>query len=146
MRDLPRYGAFDAITCLADALNYLKGEGDLIRAFRSAARNLAPHGLYVFDLNTLHTYRTTFASTVVVERDGLRMTWRGRTPATALAGEPAEAVVEVHDATGPLVVAGLERAGLDVVALFGMTPDGSCEPHLDELRHHKALYFARPVQ
>jgi len=153
MRELPRWGAFDLVTCLADALNYLGTTADLEAALRSVARNLAPDGVLVFDLNTLRTYRTTFASTVTVERDGLAMTWRGATDPAIGPGGSAEAVVEVagHPASGhrqrhfprAAVLAALAAAGLTAVAVLGLTPDGGTDPDLDEERHHKALYLAR---
>ena len=59
---LPVLGSFDLITCIDDALNHLLSEDDVRDALASMARNLAPGGLLVFDVNTLATYRTTFAT------------------------------------------------------------------------------------
>lgn len=46
MRDLPQLGAFDLVTCLDDAVNYLLSPQDLAAAFASVARVLAPGGVY----------------------------------------------------------------------------------------------------
>ena len=46
MCSLPDLGPFDLVTCLDDAVNYLLDPDDLLAAFRSAARNLRPGGLY----------------------------------------------------------------------------------------------------
>ena len=53
MRTLARLGAFDLVTCLDDALNYLLGPGDLVAALAGFRRNLEPHGVAIWDLNTL---------------------------------------------------------------------------------------------
>ena len=54
---LPVLGRFDAVTCFDDSLNYLCSPEELEAAFRSARRNLAPGGVFAFDLNTLAAYR-----------------------------------------------------------------------------------------
>ena len=48
-------------------VNYLTGDGDLEAAFGSFERNLAADGVLVFDLNTVSTYRTTFARDMTLE-------------------------------------------------------------------------------
>src|SRR4051812_40041721 len=78
MRDLPRVGEFDLITCLDDAVNYLLGDEDLALALSSMAELLAPGGVIVFDVNTLRSYRTTYAETHVVDTDDAFLCWRGR--------------------------------------------------------------------
>ena len=45
---LPR--PVDLITCNFDTLNHLVSDGDLLRAFRSAANNLTPGGHFIFDM------------------------------------------------------------------------------------------------
>ena len=80
MRALPRLGEFDLVCCLDDAVNYLETEGDLVDAFTSLRRNLAPNGVVVFDANTLLAYRTYFASARVVQSPGRVLVWDGRTP------------------------------------------------------------------
>ena len=62
MRTLPRLGAFDLVMCVDDALNHLLTPADLRDAIASLARNLAPRGVVVFDLNTLSTLRSVFSA------------------------------------------------------------------------------------
>ena len=85
MRELPVFGEFDLVFCLDDAVNYLLDVEELEQALTGMRRNLAPSGLLMFDVNTLQTYRTFFAEEVVVERDGRRLVWQGR----STAGRPA---------------------------------------------------------
>jgi SAM-dependent methyltransferase len=160
MRTLGRLGAFDLVTCLDDALNYLLGPGDLEAAFAGIRRNLRPHGIAIWDLNTLAMYRSAFASDRTTDRDGVFLAWRGETATALEAGGPAQATVEVFAPTG----AGLwerrssvhrqrhwprahvdelaRRAGLRIVAVHGQHPGAVLEPDLDELVHSKAVYLA----
>lgn len=48
--DLP--DRFDVITCLYDSLNYLTVQKDLAIVFRKVKKQLAPGGVFVFDINT----------------------------------------------------------------------------------------------
>src|SRR5918997_5404153 len=77
IRTLGRIGSFDLVTCLDDSVNYLAGDGDLDAALESLAANLAPRGVLVFDVNTLATYRTTFARDMTQEGPGVFLAWRG---------------------------------------------------------------------
>jgi SAM-dependent methyltransferase len=160
MRALPELGAFDLITCFDDSLNHLLDESELLSALRSIARNLSPEGLLLFDLNTLLTYRTTFAVHGVSTHDGVLFTWRGDSTADA----PPECRATAHiDAFAPRdglyerittrheqrhfpphrVCRAMERAGLDPVGVHGVRDDGSHTPVLDETRQLKAMYAAR---
>ena len=77
MRALPELGRFDLVTCIDEPLNYLLDADDLAAAFEAAARCLAPGGIYLFDLNTLHTYRSVCAHDSCHEHDGWLFVWRG---------------------------------------------------------------------
>lgn len=158
MRDLPRMGVFDLITCLDDSLNYLLDEEDLLPAFRSAAANLAPGGVYVFDLNTIETYRSIFGTVSHSEDEDSRFAWRGeaRDPGP---GGLASATIESVERDGgrwrrstcrhtqrhhpeETVRRALALAGLDCIGPFGQFRDGRLEPECDEERHTKAIYVA----
>ncbi|MBN1530808.1 MAG: class I SAM-dependent methyltransferase, partial [Thermoleophilaceae bacterium] len=161
LRDLGRLGEFDALTCFGDSLNYLTSEEDLAAAFRSAARNIAPGGVLVFDLNTLAAYRTTFATDRVTERDGLTFIWRGRADDAAPPACIAEATIDVlRPVAGGLlerigtthrqrhhpsatVAELLVRAELEPIAALGVRNDGSLIPEPDEDRLLKTLHVAR---
>lgn len=58
MRSLGSLGAFDLITCLDDALNYLLGPGDLEAALAGIRSHLRPAGIAVWDVNTRAMYRS----------------------------------------------------------------------------------------
>lgn len=58
MRSLQFEQPVSLITCLYDSLNYMLTSDDLLAAFRSAYRCLAPGGWYVFDMNTAHAFAT----------------------------------------------------------------------------------------
>lgn len=161
MRSLPRFGEFDLVQALDDAVNYLLSAEELERALRGMRANLAPHGLLLFDANTVATYRGFFAEEVVTERSGRRMIWRGRASADAQPGEIHEASFEVEslseDAGPPIppelhrqrhfpeaeMLAALERAGLECLDVYGHTDDAIPQQPLEEERHHKAVYISR---
>jgi SAM-dependent methyltransferase len=161
LRELGSIGRFDLVTCFDDSLNYLLEDADLAMALASAAANLDRHGLFLFDLNTLLAYRTTFARDSVAERDGAVFAWRGESAGDADPGCRAGATIEVfapreeglyervssrhvqrHHPAGR-VTALMEAAGLRCVAIHGVRDDGSLAPEVDEARHLKVLYAAR---
>jgi SAM-dependent methyltransferase len=156
MRDLPRFGSFDLVWALDDAVNYLLSTEELTAALAGMRDNLGGGGLLVFDLNAQHTYRTVFAERHVVEQDGLRITWIGLTAPDAGVGSICEARVEVEGATSARthrhrqrhfteaeVRAALVGVGLECLAIYGHGFDGVPTQPLDEVRHTKAIYIAR---
>ena len=162
LRELGTLGRFDLVTCFDDSLNYLLDESDLAHAVRGIAANLSPTGIVLFDLNTLQAYRTTFAGDSVVERDGTVLAWHGEGATDAPAGCTASATIHVFTPRGDelyqrirtrhiqrhfspeCVRALLDSAGLDCLGVYGARNDGSLDPRLDETRHLKAVYAARP--
>lgn len=161
IRELPALGEFDLVLCLCDALNYLLSEEELARALAGARRNLAPRGVLLFDLNTLCTYRTFFASTTVVQRPGRVLVWQGEEDRGFGPGGVAQATLSalVED-DGPWwsrvsgrhcqrhhpeasVRCALARAGFAWIAVCGQGLDGEPHPGLDEERDSKAVYVAR---
>jgi SAM-dependent methyltransferase len=160
MRELPALGPFDLVTCLDDGLNYLTSEAELAAAFAGVARNLAQGGLFVFDLNSLATYRSVFSASDVVASGGAVFSWHGEGDPEAAPGSPASAVIEVlpDGDDGPagavtrhvqrhhppvLVKCLLRAAGLEPLDLFGQLPGAVLEQPPDDTRHAKLLYFAR---
>jgi len=125
------------------------------------AANLAPHGLLIFDSNTLTTYRTFFGERVVVEAGGRRMIWNGRTGGHAEPGQISEAAFEVEPlmpGAGPRVPPEVHRqrhhpeaelreavaaAGLEVLDLYGCTTDGVPRQPVNEDTHTKSVYVTR---
>jgi SAM-dependent methyltransferase len=151
MRDLPVLGDFDLIWSVNDAMNYLLSPEDLSLALAGMARNLAPGGIVVFDVNTLTAYRTFFSSEHSVEANGKRLTWKGQmSPDDILPGSVNEANFEGDDEalthvhcqrhfTEAEVLAAAEGAALRLHDLFGER-DGDLFHGLDEDRHTKAVY------
>ncbi len=160
MRELPELGRFDLILCLDDAINYLLSEDELDAAFVSVARALSPSGVFAFDLNSLLTYRTSFAEDMVKEGDGVLLAWKGETEPTFEDGEIGSATVAIFteredgswDRTSmrhiqrhrspDAVRSSLARAGLECV-LAGQHPGARMEDAFDDERHIKIVYFAR---
>jgi SAM-dependent methyltransferase len=163
IRALGELGLFDLVTCLDDSLNYLTGEGDLDDAIASLAANLAPDGVLVFDLNTVSTYRTTFARDMTQDGDGVFLVWRGGCDGSEEPGCSAELIVEAFSETQPGlyervttrhtqrhhprpdVERALAGAGLAAAGVFGLLPDGSLDPLPSEDIHHKLVYFAQRI-
>ncbi len=155
MRDLAELGAFELVTCLDDAVNYLLSVEELEAAFASVARVLAPDGVYLFDTNTLATYRAGFAEGVVFERPLAGAVWRGETAEPIAAGALCMAVIELDDAhTGALsrhvqrhhperiVRRALMSAGLATRAVLGQSTGGVLHADADEETHTKLVYVA----
>jgi SAM-dependent methyltransferase len=161
MRDLPDLGEFDLVLCLDDAINYLLDESDLEAAFCSVGRVLAPDGVFAFDVNSLHTFRTSFAETFVSEADGVFFAWRGEGSPEMEPGALAAASVEIFSEQEPgcwerrasrhvqrhhpraAIVGALSQAGLDCCTILGQHPGSRLEEIAEEDRHIKLLYFAK---
>jgi SAM-dependent methyltransferase len=163
VRALDPIGSFDLITCLDDSVNYLTDDGDLDAALASLAGNLAPDGVLVFDVNTLSTYRTTFARDMALDGPGVFLVWRGGCSGDEEPGCIAELVIEALEDTGSglyervtsrhfqrhypreEVESALAGAGLGALGVFGQLPDGSLDDLADEHLHHKLVYFVQRV-
>jgi SAM-dependent methyltransferase len=160
MRELPVLGAFDLITCLDDALNYLLEPEELDAALAGMARNLAPGGVLVADTNCIATYRGFFANLSVVAAEDRVIVWRGEAPPGSQPGERVRARVEVlfRDGNGAwreeshvhvqrhhpesAVRRAVAAAGLRLAGVHGMTTDGAFREGFDELESSKAVYVA----
>lgn len=155
MRSLPRLGEFDLIWSINDSVNYLLEEADLRAALAGMRRNLAQGGTVLFDVNTLTTYRTFFATDHVVEHGGRRMIWSGLASADAITpdsifearfsgvgdGVQSHMHRQRHYGEGKMLAA-LAEAGLSCVRVAGEL-DGALSTDLDEDRHTKAVYVCR---
>jgi SAM-dependent methyltransferase len=152
MLDLPELGDFDLVWALDDAINYLLSPEELARALAGMRANLAPTGLLLFDVNELQAYRTFFAETTVVEREGRKLVWRGLAPPDVPPGSICESQMEV--APGEVLThrqrhfpqaevrTALAQAGLECLDVYGHGLDGIPTQPL-EPTHTKAIYVAR---
>ncbi len=155
MRELPELGAFELVTCLDDAVNYLLSAQQLVAAFASVARLLTPDGVYLFDTNTLATYRAGFAEGAVFERPLAAAVWRGETSAPIEPGALCMAAIELVGADEraisrhfqrhhpePVVRQALTSAGLACRAVLGQSTGGVLHEDADEEVHTKLVYVA----
>jgi SAM-dependent methyltransferase len=160
IRDLPTLGAFDLVTCLDDALNYLLDRDELAGALAGIARHLAANGIAIWDLNTLAMVRTSFSSDWVADRGEWFLAWHGTGAADVGPGAVVEARIDAfrHRGTTWSRSSGRHRqrhwpaaevsriarqAGLEIIEVLGQHRGTRLEPALDEHRHIKALFVAR---
>lgn len=157
-RALPVFGEFDLAWALGDIVNYLTGDGELALAFAGARSNLRPGGLLLFDANTIGTYRTVFAQTLVVQDvpGGRRQVWRGQATPDVEPGSVCEAILEMEE-NGTVTTAvhrerhyrpedvrrALEETGFECLAVLGNRFEGAQDQALDEDVHTKAIFIAR---
>jgi SAM-dependent methyltransferase len=156
MRALDRLGCFDLITCLDDAVNYLLEEDDLAGFCASLARNLAPGGIAVFDVNSLGLYRTDFARDWLVDAPSAFVAWAGSADSEMARGDRTEVTIHVFTAgddgwrrresrhqqrhwTIEALDAAARGAGMRTVAVYGQCRGARLDDDFDELRHTKAL-------
>jgi SAM-dependent methyltransferase len=157
MRRLPDCGRFDVITCLDDAVNYLRSPSELLAAFTGAARQLSDDGVFVFDTNTLRTYRTAFAGSYDISSNGDAFRWRGLGSESAAPGSQATAVVERLGGAAPVPIAThsqrhfpigevvelLAAAGLVTETIAGQRTGCRLHRRPDDLAETKTVFVAR---
>jgi SAM-dependent methyltransferase len=161
MRDLPQLGAFDLITCLDDAVNYLTSGAELRAALRGFARNLRPGGIAVFDANTLATFRHGYSQTAALDSGGSFFCMRGEADPEMPPGGQAHVTIEVFSPepgdlwrrtrshhlhvhhTREDVEAAAAEAGLVVAAVRGQSPGVRISTEPDEQLHSKTVYVLR---
>jgi SAM-dependent methyltransferase len=157
MRALPWRGAFDVATCIDDSINYLLSLAEVLAAMRSIREALVPRGLVVFDVNSLGSYRGTFAEEITFEADGSRFRWRGEGTPYMPAGELASAVTEVLAPDGATLLAARHvqrhysidelalacgEAGLRRVGVWGEVPGRGLVADADEELSSKIVCLA----
>lgn len=67
MRKPELYSTVGAVVSVCDSVNYLLTPADILQTFKSVNNYLYPHGLFIFDFNTVHYYRDVLAETVIAE-------------------------------------------------------------------------------
>jgi SAM-dependent methyltransferase len=161
MRALPEVGAFDLITCLDDAVNYLRSRDELRAALEGFARNLRPGGIAIFDANTLGTYRVWYAGTTAIDSDGAFFCIRGEASPDLEPGDTASVWIEIFSpGPGDLwrrtrsrhvqrhhprweVEDAAAEAGLELVAVHGQTAGPVLTPDPDDEADTKFVYVVR---
>jgi SAM-dependent methyltransferase len=159
MRALDRLGEFDLITCLDDAVNYLLTVPDLEGFFDSLARNLAPDGVAVFDVNSVRLYREGFAQDWLIDNPEAFIAWTAPDAEHTDSGDQVAATVHVFLPDGLLwvrrqsrheqrhwpqhqIAAAAAAASLSICAVHGQHRGACLEGRFDEFEHNKALCFA----
>jgi hypothetical protein len=162
IRDPPALGTFDLVTCLDDVLNELINRDELASALSGIAGQLAADGIAVWDVSTLATVRSSFSSDWVADRGEWFLAWHGTGAADIGPGAVVEARLDTFRHRGgtwsrstsrhrqrhwpAAEIARVAReTGLEVVQVLGRDRGGELEPSLDEHRHGKALFVARPM-
>lgn len=76
MREFELYGTVAAVVSICDSMNYLTEYEDFVETLRLANNYLDPHGLFIFDLNTVHKYRDVIGdSTIAESREECSFIW-----------------------------------------------------------------------
>jgi predicted TPR repeat methyltransferase len=161
MRELGRLGPHDLVTCIDEPLNYLLSDEDVGRFFASVAVNLAPAGLLLFDVNTVRTYRSAFAESARYQAGGWSFLWKGEADPGFRAGQTAGLTIEATTQTARgrrrrassrhlqrhwsrrTLKRLMSSAGLECVAVHGMTHQGELRQPAREDRHSRFIYVAR---
>ena len=69
MREFELYGTVGAVVSSLDCINYLTEDGDLDACFSLVHNYLDPDGVFVFDVNTPHKFRTVYGNNAYVLED-----------------------------------------------------------------------------
>ena len=159
MRSLGAIGAFDLVTCLDDAVNYLLEEDELVDAFAGMRRNLAPGGVAVWDVNTLGAQRAAFASDFVRDGGETVVIWHGQTEDEPGPGGVVQAAIDVFVQDGDrwrrsrgvhrqrhwtlsAVTDLAGEVGLRMLAVYGQSRGAKLIEPPDEERDGKLLFVA----
>ena len=77
MTDFELYGTVDACVCSLDSINYLTKIGDVKKCFSLIYNYLIPDGVFVFDINTPHRFKSVYAKNdFVLEDEGSLCAWQ----------------------------------------------------------------------
>jgi ubiquinone/menaquinone biosynthesis C-methylase UbiE len=69
MRNFPLTEKIPIITCLYDSLNYLLTEEDILDCFKNAYDVLTDDGIFIFDMNTIHSLRDEWGNRTFHRQD-----------------------------------------------------------------------------
>ncbi len=67
MREFELYGTVRAVVSVCDSINYVTEEEDLLEVFRLVNNYLDPHGVFIFDLNTVYKYENLLGDNTIAE-------------------------------------------------------------------------------
>ena len=69
MRSFELYGTVGAVTCCLDSINYLTGDGDVEKCFKTVHNYLEPDGIFVFDMNTPYKFENIYGDNSYILED-----------------------------------------------------------------------------
>ncbi len=76
MRDFALPYEVDAMTSIGDSMNYITSKEDIKKVFDCVYEGLAPGGVFIFDLKTIHFFRDVLADNTYAEnRDDSAFIW-----------------------------------------------------------------------
>lgn len=76
MREFELYGTVAAVVSICDSMNYMTGDGDLVKVFKLVNNYLDPGGVLIFDLNTVYKYEQVLGdSTIAEDREDSSFIW-----------------------------------------------------------------------
>ncbi len=79
MADFELYGTVQGVVCCLDGINHLSRREDVAACFSLVANYLEPGGVFLFDLNTPHKFKTRYADNdYIMEDDGALLCWQNR--------------------------------------------------------------------
>ena len=77
MTEFELYGTVDAVVCCLDSVNHLIRRGELNKCFSLVHNYLNPDGVFVFDVNTPHKFRTVYGENdYILDTDESVCCWR----------------------------------------------------------------------
>lgn len=79
MTSFELYGTVDAVVCCLDSVNHLTRPGDMEKCFSLVHNYLNPDGLFLFDVNTPHKFKTVYGMNDFIlddEENGTVCCWR----------------------------------------------------------------------
>ncbi len=77
MKDFELYGTVDACVCCLDSINYLTKLKDVKKCFSLVYNYLAPDGIFVFDVNTPHRFKSVYGNNdYILENGGALCAWQ----------------------------------------------------------------------
>jgi SAM-dependent methyltransferase len=158
MAELPALGAFDLVSVLNDAVNYLLDPRQLHDALAGLHANLVPGGVLVFDVNTLGGFRSM--GTLVQQEPGRIVMVEGDARSGLEPGAVTHAeLIVLEQRTGfywdsrriphvqrhltdDEIRAALAGAGLELHGVYGLCGT-TIASDVDQQRDEKAIYVSR---
>lgn len=172
MREFELYGTVAAVVSLCDSMNYITSEEELLKVFRLVNNYLDADGVFIFDMNAIYKYETQLAERVIAEnREDCSLIWENYYDKETRLNEyditvytKAEFEEEEEEGLPPLferieethlqkaypidtVIALLEEAGMEFVAVYGVGTRKAPEPDCERIyfiareQHQEQKYY-----